>query len=87
MVQEVKSPVKNLVHIYICVKFLTLLGAPYIYIYNICRLRVIKKRQTHSILFTFAVHHSQKETLVSDNFQGTAAAIHVGLASFAHFFW
>jgi hypothetical protein len=30
-VQEAKSPVKNLVHIYIYdIKFLTLLGAPYI---------------------------------------------------------
>jgi hypothetical protein len=32
-VQEVNSPVKNLVHIYIYVKFLALLGAIYIYIY------------------------------------------------------
>jgi hypothetical protein len=44
-VQEAKSPVKNLIHIYIYdVKFLTLLGAPYIYIYiyihDISRLRV-----------------------------------------------
>jgi hypothetical protein len=38
IVQEAKSPVKNLVHIYMCVcvcvygvKFLALLGAPYIY--------------------------------------------------------
>jgi hypothetical protein len=38
-VQEVKSPVKYLVHIYIYdVKFLALLGAPYIY--DISRLRV-----------------------------------------------
>jgi hypothetical protein len=37
MVQEGKSPVKNLVHIY-DVKFLALLGAPYIYV--ISRLRV-----------------------------------------------
>jgi hypothetical protein len=41
-VQEAKSPVKNLVHIYIYiydVKFLALLEAPYIY--DISRLRVI----------------------------------------------
>jgi hypothetical protein len=38
-VQEAKSSVKNLVHIYIHdVKFLALLGAPYIY--DISRLRV-----------------------------------------------
>jgi hypothetical protein len=38
-VEEAKSPVKNLVHIYIYdVKFLALLGAPYIY--DISRLRV-----------------------------------------------
>jgi hypothetical protein len=45
-VQEAKSPVKNLVHIYIYiyyVKFLALLGAPYIY--DISRLRV--KTVTH----------------------------------------
>jgi hypothetical protein len=37
-VQEAKSPVKNLVHIYIYdIKFLALLGAPYIY--DISRLR------------------------------------------------
>jgi hypothetical protein len=43
MVQEAKSPVKDLVHIYIYIydiKFLALLGAPYIY--NISRLRVNK---------------------------------------------
>jgi hypothetical protein len=43
MVQEAKSPVKNLVHIYIYihdVKFLALLGAPYIYIHDISKLRV-----------------------------------------------
>jgi hypothetical protein len=41
-VQEAKSPVKILVHIYIYVKFLALLGVPYIhiYIYDISRLRV-----------------------------------------------
>jgi hypothetical protein len=43
-VQEAKSPVKNLVHIYIYihthVKFLALLGAIYIYIYDISRLSV-----------------------------------------------
>jgi hypothetical protein len=39
-VQAAKSSVKNLVHIYIYVKFLALLGAPYIYIYGISRLRV-----------------------------------------------
>jgi hypothetical protein len=41
-VQEAKTPVKNLVHIYIYVKFLALLEAPYryIYIYDISRLRV-----------------------------------------------
>jgi hypothetical protein len=46
-VQEVNSPVKNLVHIYIyivcvcvCVKLLALLGAPCVYIYEISRLRV-----------------------------------------------
>jgi hypothetical protein len=42
MVQEAKSPVKNLVYtyiyIYIYVKFLALLGAPYIY--DVSRLRV-----------------------------------------------
>jgi hypothetical protein len=36
-VQEVKSPVKNLVHIY-DVKFLAILGAPYTF--DISRLRV-----------------------------------------------
>jgi hypothetical protein len=37
-VQEAKSPVENLIHIYIYIKFLALLGAPFIY--DISRLRV-----------------------------------------------
>jgi hypothetical protein len=47
-VQEAKSTVKNFVHIYIYdVKFLALLGAPYIY--DISRLRV-KERRGYSLL-------------------------------------
>jgi hypothetical protein len=55
-VQEAKSPVKNFVHIYIYiyiydVKFLALLGAPCIYIYDISRLRV--KDVIHSSMLRF----------------------------------
>jgi hypothetical protein len=49
-VQAAKSPVKNLVHIYIYiydVKFLTLLGAPYIY--DISRLRVKYQIPSNSV--------------------------------------